>query len=585
MGKYAHFENVEPRNLYDLYDRHAEVAREIHEDALRDFILKRFPDKPELAEDPDLKVDLVRVNVLGADLAALEKMSEYDSVSVSSALVRGAAIKNYGLYNIDKVNAAREYFEQNDTPIYTVAAGNEGSSGQRRQPRLADFSRNSLVVGEANVSKDGAYIEEHSSTTNPTLASDSPFNHGKRYQYIDPSPSLEGREEFIRGWLVDKKAEATFDAYKDNLPEELVGKTEDEIKDHIYNELGTSDYANSRDVNNQIEVFKANPQSLHGLVMVELQEMYKENDLDDKGFLTGKDGTSYSAPALAGGCISGALYNQEVREEQGLPILTKDEIVTLAKMATTDTRERENNSRMMLRTNEAGNSFTKAGGHGVFNPEMFGDMLDEAYKKIGTDPDIDREPVEIRTNASIEPHDGYDMCTMKPRFPDRPNVMIDRARYEIEMDVPNRRSRVPSEIILDKGEEHPKARMDLQMASGEKPSLAFWLEPERQYSLWTRSEKQFGEILNSDDETWKVKIRRDNETVSTGARATIYGYYKGGLMDKMMDHSQKIAPDYKPKPVEQAPNVNPESETEVAAQSDTAEEDFVANNSVGAPAL
>ncbi len=37
MVKFAHFEHVAPTKLTDIYLRHGEVAREIHQDALRKF--------------------------------------------------------------------------------------------------------------------------------------------------------------------------------------------------------------------------------------------------------------------------------------------------------------------------------------------------------------------------------------------------------------------------------------------------------------------------------------------------------------------------------------------------------------------
>ncbi len=48
-SRYAHFEKVEPSELLSLYERHGEVARDIHQD-----ILRRFTGNDELT------VDLVR---------------------------------------------------------------------------------------------------------------------------------------------------------------------------------------------------------------------------------------------------------------------------------------------------------------------------------------------------------------------------------------------------------------------------------------------------------------------------------------------------------------------------------------------
>jgi len=107
MGKYAHFENSEPSNLYDLYRRHAEVVRDIHENTLRKF-----------TGNPDLKVDLVRENALNADKAVLEKMSKYDVVSVSMAYGKGAEKEFVGLYDKHNVDTVRKFLAQNEMPIY-----------------------------------------------------------------------------------------------------------------------------------------------------------------------------------------------------------------------------------------------------------------------------------------------------------------------------------------------------------------------------------------------------------------------------------------------------------------------------------
>ena len=141
--------------MRDLYKRHAEVACSIHEDTLREF-----------TGNQNLKVDLIHENPLGAKKAVLEKLGEYDVVSVSSGLADGSLIGGSNLYNKDVIDYARQHVQFNEIPVYVVAAGNDGETAKASQPRLADFSRTSLVVGEANVSKDGTYIEDHS-TINP----------------------------------------------------------------------------------------------------------------------------------------------------------------------------------------------------------------------------------------------------------------------------------------------------------------------------------------------------------------------------------------------------------------------------------
>ncbi|MGH1377783.1 MAG: hypothetical protein ACRBB3_03080 [Alphaproteobacteria bacterium] len=193
MGKYAHYENVDFSELRQLYGRHGEVAREIHQNTLREF-----------TGNKDLTVDLVRESTLQADGEMLDRMSQYDVISASTEIGMGAIIGNRGLADKNNIDLYRDRFSESDMPVYVVAAGNSGERGQTVQPRLADFSRNSLVVGEANVNEGEPFVEKHSSKVNPSLVSDSPFNRGEKYQYFDTSPSLEGHEHLIQFWLVEK---------------------------------------------------------------------------------------------------------------------------------------------------------------------------------------------------------------------------------------------------------------------------------------------------------------------------------------------------------------------------------------------
>ncbi len=545
MGKYAHFEPIWDEHLHNLYTRHAEVARDIHQDALRKF-----------TENPDLEVDLVRMTFMDANLEALEKMKEYDVVSVSMGLAEGARIRGSFLYNQKNAEFARQFFELNDMPVYVVSAGNDGETGNLREVRLADFSRNSLVVGEANFGKNGeAYIEQHSSRINPTLAGDSPFNRGEAYQYINLNPSLEGYEELIREWLVDREAKARFETF------EIQGKTPAEIINagiDIYEKLEQEGYAHSQEVNDKIQAFMDNPQSLHDLVIpevaAELCETSSNCRVDEKtGYVTGLNGTSFSCPEAAGGFISGAMHEQEMREEQGLPILTKEEIVTLVKMSTLDTRSRQNDGYLMKEyNNSAGNVLTDAGGHGVLNSKMFRNLLDKAYEVIETNPDIDREAVELKMNASVERvendievtqdnellltiHQNHIKYTASPTFADSNDLVIDRVKFYFDM--PELKGGpLPSQMTLHR-EGHPDINMYTQSSDGERLDSVRWL----------RSERQFGEVLKS-GEKWEMEFRGNYTAEGSTAKIAIYGYNKGGLMDQMMEYSQKIAPDYEPKP-------------------------------------
>ncbi len=543
MGKYAHFENVEASSLLSLYGRHGEVARGIHQNILRDF-----------TGNKDLTVDLIRANPLGADKAMLDQMSEYDVMSVSTEIGMGAVLHGTGLSDKNNVDLYRQHFEQEDMPIYVVAAGNSGQSQRTEAPRVADFSRTSIVVGEANVNDGEPYVEEHSSRVNPTLVTDNPFNRGEMYQYYDTSPSLEGHEGLVQDWLVDKEFSRRFDAFKigegKDLDDSVIGEKYWEIKIQLDNEK----YAESPAVQTQLKNFMDHPEQLHTLVMAEIRE---HKNVDENGYTSEIDGTSFSAPEQAG-YVSGAMYEQEQREAQNLPILMKEEISTLVKMATVDISLREGQDERMHTFNNAANfQFTGPGMHGVFNPEMFRNLLDEAYKKIENTPDIDRDPVTAVMTADIKEQTGSIPVTIGFDKSVDQNIIVERTHLYMDYEI---NGLVPHHVAIKEGEDTVYNRLQ---TSGD--GLDF--------TAWARTETRFGETLKPDD-TWDVQILNGQDTKLTDLSVTVYGYNEGGLMDQMMDYSKEVLPQYMPKSAEPTP-VQPEPEAIMSNEANA--------NAVGVP--
>ncbi|MGH1376053.1 MAG: hypothetical protein ACRBCK_06860 [Alphaproteobacteria bacterium] len=611
MGKYAHFESKDVTTLQDLYTRHAEVARDIHQDALRRF-----------TGDQTLTVDLVKESPISADKAVLDKLSEYDSVSVSTGVALGTIISQSGLASGDNIAMYRDYFSENDMPVYTVAAGNKGGMEEGATPRLADFSRSSLVVGEANLSAGKPYIEEHSSKVDITLSADNPFNRGEKYQYYDVSPSLGEHEDLVRGWVIDSEvqrgidlflehnkdkgldqsvldegvqgiSEALHDKYRVNEgdiaridgivqayienPENLhsleaykdlirdwvidneVQRGIDLFLEHnkdkgldqsvldegvrgIYDALHDKYRVNEGDIARIDGIVKAyieNPQTLHSQVMAEFRE---QHDIDENGYVTGLDGTSFSAPEQAG-FVSGALHEQEQREEENLPILTKDEISTLAKLATTDTPIREGNDLMKLYNNRADHTLTYAGGHGVFNPDMFRELLDTAYKKIETSPDIDRDVVEVTVPASSSDakQRGASVRFDFSAFNDQ-NIIIERTRIDGVMNV---NGTVPHHMVFNSDDGSTNFQ-SIQMASAGRSNFAIWM----------REETQFGEKIDNDYDL-SMRFLGVTSTTLNSAEMTVYGYNEGSFMHQMMDYSKEIAPQFTSQPEDVKPEVMP----------------------------
>ena len=204
MGEFAHFERTDAGSLRELYFRHAEVAREIHQDTLREF-----------TGNDTLVVDLINDNLLFPKdtKTIMNEVAKYDVVSQSMEIALGGMIRSNGIRNYEYAHTLSEELDQPHMPVLVVAAGNSGETGLSVQHRAADFARTSLVVGEANLAaKSGAIIEDHSALTGATLATDNPMNRGVKYQFYNMEPDLTGHEDLIREWLADRDWEKRVDA-------------------------------------------------------------------------------------------------------------------------------------------------------------------------------------------------------------------------------------------------------------------------------------------------------------------------------------------------------------------------------------
>lgn len=524
--RFAHFEGSKETSLYGLYSRHAEVARDIHQDALRRF-----------TGNNSLTVDLVRESPIVPDnlQGTINRLEQYDVVSVSSGVEIGAIIQSSGVANQQSVRMYEQAFAERDMPVIVEAAGNEGRSQRAVLPRVSDFARNSLVVGEANMGGGRPYVEAHSSLINPTLTADSPFNRGERYQYYNVSPSLTGHEDLIRSWIVDREIDRAFEQFKQS--DAGKGLSEDALSDAYYRisrekhqELEETEAGRAR-VNTEVQGYMARPETLHSQIMAEFR---REQTIDANGYTTGVNGTSFSAPEQAG-YISGALYEQTQREARNRPILTKDEITSLAKMATVDTTAREGvKEPMPASTNGAGQTFVQGGGHGVFRPDVFRKLLDEAYRRIETNPNINRDSLTATMSATLTPGQrANEPISLRTNLPEGQTMVIDRARLDMSYHV---NGRVPYSAVITAPGQAPYG-VALENASGQGAD----------FSSWSRQEQRFGETQRA-GEAWQVRLPNGQDSVVQSASMTVYGYQQGGLMDQMMQYSQRLTAEMAPKP-------------------------------------
>jgi hypothetical protein len=518
MGHYAHFELPKTRNLEDLYTRHAEVARDIHQDVLR-----------QLTGNNELVVDLVPLSPVEPSEELFQKLSEYDVVSASTGVGPGQLFENVGLHNRDNIELSRKMFEEMDLPIIVSAAGNDAEKKIELNKHLVDFSRTGITVGESNVKDGFNYIEKHSSHHNPTMASSNLFNEGKKYQYINPNPSLEGHEGIIQKWLVDKEFVKRFTEFEDSAEGKL---TDDEVRSAVRNiksEMRSERYAQS--LKSEIDGYIKNPQDFHDMILDEIQ---KKMDVDDNGYTSDVNGTSFSSPTLAGH-VSATLYQQEQREMQNLPVLTKEEVSTLARMATMDTSVREGQTELMSTYNNAsGFEFSEMGGHGVFNPEMFNKLLDKAYDTIENNPDIDRTPITVTMKAEASEVNGSKRVTLHSDLEEGSDpIVIERSRLDINYQI---QGSVPDRISVSKPGEDPISSR-IRQASGR---VAIGDDSVLQETGWVRMETDFGNRLSAGD-SWSFRMIQGQDTEILDSRITVYGYSDGGLMSQMIDYSQQIS--------------------------------------------
>ena len=374
MAKFAHFENVAPSDIFSLYERHAEASRDIHALAVR-----------KMTGREDVHVDLVRRDPNVPDAATFDAMAQYDVISISSQLTSFGENMNEGL--VDAMKEAIERFKGH-MPAVVMAVGNDGEEGMRNGVKLTELTRNGVTVGEAN-SYNGQHMMETHSSYKPNIAAVNPFDTQK-FRYIEFAPDLTGHESLVQNFLVG-------DELRQRSQVQCVD-TSGLLQDPKF----------IQEIERQTAEVMKDPSEFHKKVHGYLKHRF---DFDDQGYVTGVDGTSFSAPYQAGS-ISGALLLEEERAAKNLPSLTVDEVMTIAKLSTEQVSLRESIKAgepygMHSYENDAGQIFTTHGGHGVFSMDKFKTLLDEAHKIIETNPEIDRTNVVYNIAGSVSEGTGF----------------------------------------------------------------------------------------------------------------------------------------------------------------------------------
>ncbi len=494
MAKFAHFESVPANSLISIYTRHAEVARDIHAYAVREFTGR-----------DDIEVDLVRRDPNVPDTETLDIMSQYDSISVSSGLTSFGQTLREGL--VDAVHNVQERF-QGPMPALIIAAGNDGTESGPKGMRITELMRNGLAVGESNQTGSEWYIEAHSSNK-PNIAAPNPFDEQK-FRFIDLSPDLNGHEEIIEEYLTNEEFSKRLQAQEDHL-KSLEPEARSRAMQNIMLEL-LSDTEAMNAIARRVSDIVANPEQFHQKILAHLRHSF---DFDQNGYVSGVDGTSFSGPYLAGH-ISGAILLEEERADSGLPALTTEEIMTLAKLSTEQVSRREGiysdeETNMHYWQNKANQGFTSHGGHGVFSAEKFRMLLDEAHQVLETSPDINRENVVYTLQGQ-----RVDSHTTSFQMPEHGTQDLVFEKMILIFKTPDIYG--ANAITLARGSDDPRV-----------------LQPTYRDDLnWLATDRYFGETIQ-EGETWQVKaITHQNQGSVENASLTLFAYNQQSLMGQMI---------------------------------------------------
>lgn len=496
MAKFAHFEDVPVTSLLDVYIRHAEAARDIHAYAIKEF-----------TGLDDVEVDLVKMGATNPDSKTLDAMSQYDSISVSSGLT------SKGFYLIENltetIQAVQQRFEGGQMPAIIISAGNDGERAVSEHPlRLTDLMRNGLAVGEAHKSDEGLFIEAHSANK-PNIAATNPFDTQK-FHYINLSPDLHGHEKLIKEHLLKEEPSERVEAQAHYLSS-LRGQERVQAINEIYQSLQNDTEAMAA-IDQRVNDIVAEPHDFHQKMLSALREHF---DFDENGYMSGVDGTSFSGPYQAGH-ISGAILIEEERADANLPALTTEEIMTIAKLATEQVSYREgteDNTKTNLQywQNDTNQGFTSHGGHGVFSPEKFRTLLDEAHSIIETNPDIDRSNIEYNIQAQYS-----DPQTFSFHIPDGANQKLVFEKMMLTYETPD--SYAAKGLTLDRGDAGPK----------------YIKSTGREGFNWLSTDRYFGEKIQ-ESETWQFKaFIRDDEGHVENASLKLFAYSENGLIGQMI---------------------------------------------------
>lgn len=525
----AHVEKVQRTHLEQLYFDHARACQEVHQSAANN------------AAGTNVPVELWHVDPLLIGPEEEEKMASLDVFSVSSLLTRNGPNPSSTAFE-DRIPYIKRFWWKSDA-VGVFAAGNEGETKWTKPYETPDtFSdATSLTVGEAGRKGKNWYVKAHSENTgHVSLVCTNPLDERNQYvNYINPSPSLkeEGIYALIEDWLLRKEAQkraSETEGYAE-LDEAAKAVAEKQqlhtLREDIGYRIGLPP---------KIQEYLANPQPLHDQVFSSLRDKLLQKKgvrLDRGGKVTGLEGTSYSAPAVAG-AITAAKYLGKLRQcaDADNTPLCSQELVALALLSTQPVdkvmqQKKGSKKSRSMKLSDLSSSANARGlhssfraGFGLFDADMFKDNVAEAYKILDKAKAVPSVPQYSESDTFLQDPENKKHFSINVPRQEAGDTTIIRLRLEYESD-----AFPPTAITLVSPQ---GTRYSLNMAQGNQSAphtniMGISLKP---HCSWGASDRFFGEKAAG---KWTLELDEDIDV--SNLRLTLHGVREGGLVDAMIE--------------------------------------------------
>jgi len=511
--KVAHIElATEPSNIADLYIAHAEASRIIH-----DYVADSLS---------GVNIPVSRLNVSGVNPSPeeLKQIEDLDVYSVSQGMSQYAA----GI--VHRAELYEEYWRKGDA-IGVYSAGNQGKT-KIAVPKqsMSDFSDTAVIVGEAGKNSDGVWqVKDHSQKVgNVTFLAPNITDQGFAVPIINQSPNLIGHGELVRNaeiWM-DVHAKLEVEGHDKELYQDVFIQKRIEL-------LADPDYVVGLD--NRVQGYlNDDPTPFHQKMIYRLSAT--DYAMDENGLSTHVNGTSFCSPYVAG-VFSAAKFESKMREAQGKPSLSSEELVALSYLSCDSVINQEGGEDLENKENGRGIVNNGRTGFGVFTAENFSVQQKEAYQILDRNPELSSIPRRVRTSEFVPEKDGSGGFIMN--IPEDEDITILKARFEYSSE------NIPHYVIKLTSPQGHEQYLDMSQGMNDPR------ERDDYYYSWGVTEQVFGEVSAGE---WKVEPIFD---ISEGGenrwqinpsdiKLTIYGVEKGGLIDQMIDKKLSVE-----KPIEQ----------------------------------